>query len=165
MIRLATAADAASVATIQVSGWRAAYAGIMPDAYLAAYTVEKRVPIWSEILKEKTTLIAVHDREPVGFLSTGPSRDEDLSAADCGEIYALYVDPEKWRSGVGTELWRASLDWFRGHDYWQVSLWVLEENRMARDFYERQGFTHDGCTEPYQAGDKSLVEIRYVRAL
>lgn len=36
MIRLATAADAASVATIQVSGWHAAYAGIMSDEHLAA---------------------------------------------------------------------------------------------------------------------------------
>jgi GNAT superfamily N-acetyltransferase len=36
----------------------------------------------------------------VGFVSVGPSRDSDAS----GELFAIYVDPDRWGAGVGTEL-------------------------------------------------------------
>jgi ribosomal protein S18 acetylase RimI-like enzyme len=116
-------------------------------------------------LEKGTTLIAVRDQTTVGFLSTGPVRDTDLKGAGYGEVYALYVDPAQWRSGIGTELWRAGLNWFRDQEYRDVSLWVLEANRIARDFYEKLGFALDGHTAPYQAGDGRLVELRYVRGL
>jgi ribosomal protein S18 acetylase RimI-like enzyme len=123
------------------------------------------MPIWTEILEKGTTLIAVRNQETVGFLSTGPARDTDLKDAGYGELYALYVDPARWRSGVGTELWRAGLGWFSGQEYREVSLWVLEANRIARNFYQKLDFAHDGHTERYQAGDRRLVERRYVRGL
>jgi hypothetical protein len=38
----------------------------------------------------------------VGFVSSGPPRDEDVPLP-AAEIYAIYVRPQSWRHGLGTE--------------------------------------------------------------
>jgi hypothetical protein len=38
------------------------------------------------------TIVAVADAAICGFATTGPSQDEN--AADAGELYALYLDPQ-----------------------------------------------------------------------
>ena len=39
----------------------------------------------------------------LGFVSVGPSRDEVAPPGD-GEVYALYVHPDTWGTGVGSRL-------------------------------------------------------------
>jgi ribosomal protein S18 acetylase RimI-like enzyme len=43
-----------------------------------------------------------------------------------------------------------------------VTLWVLEDNRHARSFYENQGFEFDGTVKTIELG-KLINEVRYVR--
>jgi hypothetical protein len=40
------------VAEILVEAWRAAYAGILPEAFLAALTVSSRQAFWTQFLSE-----------------------------------------------------------------------------------------------------------------
>jgi len=54
----------------------------------------------------------------------------------------LYVLPEWWGSGVAGELHDAALAAMP--DCAEVKLWVLEENRRARRFYEKHGWRPNG---------------------
>jgi len=42
---------------------------------------------------------------------------------------------------------------------------VLEANERARRFYEREGWTFDRPTEPYDADGTLVPEVRYRRAV
>jgi hypothetical protein len=44
----------------------------------------------------------------------------------------------------------------------RLALWVVETNRDARAFYEREGMTWDGARQRHPVSpDESLVEVRY----
>jgi RimJ/RimL family protein N-acetyltransferase len=48
--------------------------------------------------------------------------------------------------------------------YLSITLWVLRDNRRARQFYERAGFAPDGATNVlHRLND--VIELRYRRAL
>ena len=161
-IRRGKPEDADAVAEIQVRGWLAAYAGIMPGDHLATMTIKVRAPIWEKLLAEGVTFVGETRAGIVGFCSVGPARDDDLDRASVGEIHALYVEPGRWRRGIGQALCPAGLRWLKTKGFDAVSLWVLEANTIGRGFYEKLGFAPDGRTEPYQAAGTELKELRYL---
>jgi GNAT superfamily N-acetyltransferase len=55
-------------------------------------------------------------------------------------IGLLLVDPEHRGRGLGARLCAAILDWIGGHDGVMVRLVVQQQNREAREFWERRGF-------------------------
>ena len=144
-VRTAGPEDALAVETVRLTTWRAAYQGMVLDAFLADLTPRERPPI-----PGVTTLLA-SDPDPVGMASYGPSRDEDLDAL---ELYALYVLPERWGTGLGHLLLERTGD--------VRSLWVLEQNARARRFYEAHGFRPDGTSKVLDLG-APVTEVRLVR--
>ena len=83
----------------------------------------------------KRTLIAVSGDEPVGAACV---YDEWLDG--------LYVVPEHWGTGLAGELHDRALDAARELGSERCHLWVLEDNRRARRFYERRGWRENGTT-------------------
>jgi GNAT superfamily N-acetyltransferase len=63
------------------------------------------------------------------------------AVADCW-LNGLYVVPAAWGTGVAVALHDAAL--VAQPDCAEVKLWVLEENRRARRFYERHGWRRNG---------------------
>ncbi len=100
-----------------------------------------------------------------GWITFGRSRDDDASPGTA-ELYGLYVDPDRWRSGTGIALWRAMLDRV-GREGWDVvTLWVFRENVRARAFYEAVGFrVEPDVTKSVERGGARPMEIRYRRLL
>jgi ribosomal protein S18 acetylase RimI-like enzyme len=164
-IRPGTGDDAEPIARIQVAAWRAAYGAIMPAEHLAGFTVESRIPVWQKILVQGTTLVAETRQGLIGFCGFGPTRDHDADPGSAGEIYALYVDPLRWRSGAGTALCSAALADLTDQGFSTASLWVLADNAIGRSFYERVGFASDGTKDTYETGGMRLEELRYVKTL
>ena len=68
-----------------------------------------------------------------------------MRAPSTAEISALYIDPSRWRSGVGRALLAEALARLRAAEWSEVTLWVLAGNAPARAFYERFGFAADGA--------------------
>jgi GNAT superfamily N-acetyltransferase len=64
-------------------------------------------------------------------------------------LHGFYVRPEWWGIGVADELHEAALQAMP--DCPELKLWVLEENRRARRFYEKRGWRANGETRvvPY----------------
>lgn len=163
-IRPAEPADARALAVIHVTCWRAAYAGIMPDALLAGLSVEDRERSWRRNLETPasseghTWLVEVAGRA-LGFASTGPCRDADRPSGF--ELWALYLDPAAWGRGLGRALMAFVLAdaAARGHD--TLSLWVLDGNTRGRRFYEAAGFRADGGAKIEIEGGAELPHLRY----
>jgi GNAT superfamily N-acetyltransferase len=163
-LRLARPEDAPGIAHVQVTTWRAAYRGIMPDAALAALSVETSTPGWRRVLADRPrgTLVAcAPDGRVVGFSMLGASRDRD-AAPVTGEVYAFYVVPEHWKTGTGRRLWLATRTLLREHGFTEVTLWVLEANARGRGFYERMGLVRDPAPDgSFEVAGATLPQVRY----
>ena len=121
-------------AYVHWASWHAAYTGLIDQAYLDKLTPEKCEEIacrWPDNI-----LIAKDGERVLGFLGFG---DE---GADTGVIFALYVLPEYWGTGVGQKLMEAGLTKLSA--YPKIALWVLKGNARAIRFYEKNGFRADG---------------------
>jgi ribosomal protein S18 acetylase RimI-like enzyme len=140
----------------------------MPDELLDGLDVEKRANMWCELIQNPDKIIFVaEDRENniVGFSALGASRDADATP-NTAEVSAIYVNPEQWGKGIGRALLAASLDRVQKCEFDEITLWVLEVNRRARDFYQSFGFTEDGATKADDQGQGFVVrELRYRRSL
>jgi ribosomal protein S18 acetylase RimI-like enzyme len=164
-IRVATEADAAGIASVHVRSWQEAYAGIVPEAYLASLDAGERTAQWTRYLREGPkddirTWVAVAGGRAVGFITVGPSRDEDAGRAD-QEIFSIYLDPGTWGHGVARDLLRTVIA--EVGERTTITLWVLADNERARHFYRRHGFQADGVERYDDIGGESLLEVRYRR--
>lgn len=174
-IRPAVPADASGISRVRVRAWRAGYAGLVPRAYLDA--LDEHDEEWLGRLRTRLddpaagrTLLAVHDEEVLGFLSYGRERVEQLAHPPVfargarAEVYALYVAPHCWGTGLGSRLLAATLAALQAAGNQRVSLWVLRGNVRARRCYVRHGFAPTGEEQPVDLG-APLPEMRYAREL
>lgn len=164
-IRTARPEDADPIAAIHVEAWREAYRGLVPDELLDTLSESSRSMKWREMLRDppprSEIFVAESDGELVGFVSCGPCRDEDLEQLDVGEIFALYVDPDRWRHGIGSDLLRRAVEYFDGGEFDFMALWVLEDNEAAQTFYEKAGFVPDHTHETDTHQGFELEKMRY----
>jgi GNAT superfamily N-acetyltransferase len=171
-VREATLEDLLTVSAIRVRGWQAGYAGIIPAQVLDAMTVEEdlvhRRQLFGTLGPEFGSLVAeAPDGSLGGFSNIGPYRlgeknvRRSVLSDGVGEIFALYVDPGRWRSGAGRALLSASVSWLTRRRRDPVRLWVLTANDRARRFYEAGGFVADGEAQMFEIGGIELPEVRY----
>lgn len=164
-LRLARARDAGEVAEVHMRAWKAAYRGLLPGALVDALSVEQRERGWQWLLARSTrsswTLVAEDERgRIVGFCAiVAPARDRD-AARDVAELAAIYVEPTRWRQGVGTALVEAALDALRASGWRELTLWVLAGNAPALAFYRRFGFRADGEESPYEHLERAQMRLR-----
>ena len=160
-------ADATAIAEVHVATWKAAYAGIFHDDFLSAMSVGHRAEVWNRILEEAADGAGLHvalaGGRIVGFAHGGPSRDTD--GRDAAEVYAVYVLPGYWGTGVGRALLDALVAELTAGGAPEATLWVLEPNHRARAFYEREGWKPDGRAETIERGNTAVQELRYRRPL
>ena len=159
--------DARAVAEIRVLAWKAAYRDIVSAAYLDSLSVASRETSWREaILRgEPEVLVARAGESIAGWLALGQSRDADVGPAT-GEVWALYVSPARWSSGVGRQLWMHARRRLVVLGFHAVGLWVLAENSRARRFYEAAGFEPQlDSAKKFALGGNLVEEIRYVMPL
>ena len=157
-VRPMTPADAARVGEVHVAVWREAYAGSMPDDYLAGLDPTTFGSRWAERLATPRTDLAhlaglAPDGTVVGIGTAGPSRDPEPPTTL--ELWAINVLAEAHGTGLADLLVEALL----GDE--PASLWVLEGNDRARAFYRRHGFEDDGATKPFTP--TGALERRMVR--
>ncbi|MGW1055541.1 N-acetyltransferase family protein [Streptomyces sp. NPDC001118] len=163
-----TDVDVAAVSAIRVNGWKAAYAGILPQSYLDRMTVEadarQRRQHFTRPKIGPTDLVAVDSRGAVvGWACLGPCRGTGTTTAS--ELYALYVEPSLTGTGIGRALIEAVHAHALAGGFDLMLLWVLTGNTVARRFYERAGYAADGAVQADDYDGVSVPEMRYRRAL
>lgn len=159
--------DAHAIAEIHVASRQSAYASILPTEYLTSLSVEEREERWRKCILEGTSelLVAKNNGIVQGWLNFGKCRDQD-SVPNNAEIWALYVSPESWSTGMGRALWVCAKALMLGHGFESCSLWVFPQNSRAIKFYQAAGFSHDSVLfKSFEVAGKQLQEVRYVRLL
>jgi GNAT superfamily N-acetyltransferase len=165
-LRAAEPADALAAARMHIRSWQSAYRGLIDQDYLDSLepqTWSTRYTFGRVGIQVPFTTLAVDGPQILGLVTTGLSRDDDLP--DCGEVLALYVDPDCMRTGVGSLLIAAGRKRLSGLGVTRASLWVLDGNIAARRFYERDGWMFDGTRRTRQHGGVPADEVRYRRPL
>jgi GNAT superfamily N-acetyltransferase len=163
-VRAAEVEDADAIGRIHVDSWRHAYVGLMDDALLAGLDASRRAQVWRDRLLTGAGTMAVAERAGVvvGFVSYGPGVDAPEST---GQVHAIYVDPVLLGTGVGAALMNHAVAALAARGFTDAVLWVLEDNPVARAFYERGGWLPDGASQVETFGGKALREVRYRRSL
>jgi ribosomal protein S18 acetylase RimI-like enzyme len=166
IIRPALIPDALAIAKVHIAAWQAAYAGIFPEDFLKSLSLEQREAQWVSNLNGATSATAVAEREGhvLGFVSFGPARDDDCDSSLVAEIVAIYVAPDAWGTGIGSQLFEFAMKSLAERSFETVTLWVLEDNAQARRFYERRGFALDGRISQNTLGPP-LTVLRYRRGI
>ncbi|MEU6111082.1 GNAT family N-acetyltransferase [Streptomyces albidoflavus] len=175
-VREMVAGDAAAVSAVRVAGWRTAYAGVIPGAYLDAMSVERDAALREERFAAGRAaglcdLVAVDadgaDGRVVGWACCGPREIPEAGAGAGqgeGELYALYVRPDLLGRGVGRALLDAVHDEAAARGWGALVLWVVEANARARRFYEAAGYRADGGAQSEEYDGVAVREVRYRRA-
>ena len=148
LLRRAVPGDELAVAEIHVHSWQVAYRGLLPDAFLDALRAQDRAVRYRFAAAgrgEPVTTLAVEGtghEAVVGFVTVGASRDPDRPTD--AEVYALYVDPGRFGTGVGRSLLGAARRQLVSDGYESALLWVLAGNERAAAFYRADGWVADG---------------------
>lgn len=137
VVRPATADDLDVIADIHARARATYYAGhLPPEEYSGAAELERqRTGVARAIASdERTVLCAIRDDRVVGFAVLAARVDDD-------KLFHFHVDPDVWRSGVGSALHRACVSAWQDGALAAARLDVFAPNARARAFYARQGWT------------------------
>ncbi|CAH2599864.1 GNAT family N-acetyltransferase [Rhodovastum atsumiense] len=169
-VRRARVADAAAIGAVHVAAWRSAYAGILPNDYLAGLSARRQAAYYESAIRGG---LGVHvgtasgtDAIPpggparvIGFVTGGHARQGGATLGE-GEIETLYV-LDDWRDrGLGRRLVRAAAAHLVSLGCRSAFVWVLRDN-PSRWFYERLG-GRVAAEAPIQVAGIPLMQTAYV---
>lgn len=160
-IRSVLSEDSAAIEEVRIAGWRVAYRGLLPDALLDGMEVRPQLVEARANAMQDGRLkghVAVGDGTVRGFTLYGASRDDDIPGM---EVYAIYILPEDFATGMGRALMDASTVAMAAAGGTEVGLWVLTDNARGRRFYERYGFTPSGRVKVDEDDGTPREELHY----
>ena len=165
MIREATIHDAPRTAEIDVISSRYAYQNILSEELLKDLTVENRVPVHTRWISEKRFDMYVYEDPDAGIVKAmmGIGMNEDDDKEGAFELHFIYVDPAYVRQGIGSEMIRFFEEKGKEKGCKEFVIWVLEENDMGRNCYEKNHYHFDGKDKIFKRWGKR--EIRYVKTI
>jgi tRNA dimethylallyltransferase len=134
VLRAARPGDAEAAFEVQRAASLAALGHIYPA---------DRYPFPDDAIRERW-YEAVGDENGKVLVAERGGRIVGVAAAKDGWLNGLYVVPEEWGNGVADRLHDEALRALAAAGATTAHLWVLEDNRRARRFYERRGWRRDG---------------------
>lgn len=161
-IRSAEPGDGTAVARIRIAGWRWAYRGVVPDAFLDAMDPETEAARAEAAIADPGNpyclMLAVPDGEISGYIVyTRPL----LQSGSQAEVKALYVDPGAQRSGVGSALLAHAIEALRP-EFQSLIIWCLEKNAIGRSFYEKHGGQLNNDAQSFVLAHRPRIELSEV---
>ena len=156
--------DAEQLAIIHANSWRSTYRGLFSDDFLDNGVFENRHSVWNERLNNPSSnqfvLVAEEHDEIVGFICVYGNDDVQYGSL----IDNLHIKQSHKSNGIGTELMLKATEWLQSHYSKNgVYLWVMEENNLARAFYEKLGAINAGLIDkPNPVGGGSAMNCRYI---
>lgn len=151
--------DAQALGRVHATCWHETYDHLISRAALEAVSPKRMAELWTHWASQGEDYrmrAALVDGEIVGFVGSGPARDDD--APRPRELYFIYLLDQFHGTGIGQQLFDAAVEEGEG-----LYLWVADDNPRAHRFYTRNGFTLDGATQVQPFLGEELTEVRFVR--
>jgi ribosomal protein S18 acetylase RimI-like enzyme len=82
--------------------------------------------------------VAEEAGQVVAFAKAGPWMEDDFGSV--AELDELYVEPSRFRQGIGTRLLRFVEAELAAAGFDRAVLWVLKDDRAAQAFYVERGW-------------------------
>lgn len=111
-------------------------------------TFEKEIADYETWIKKHdldTTLIYLKNDTPVGFITISKTSERDCFKG-VGEI-SLYIDQEKQKMGIGSELMERFIPLSEKNGYWTLYSAIFPQNLGSIKLHERFGFRKIGYRE------------------
>jgi GNAT superfamily N-acetyltransferase len=136
-LRIAQPGDHAALVRLQRNASLTAYSHVFPPDRFP-FPHDEAEEHWRRVLiaADEEVIVAVEGERIVGVVGLRGS-----------ELHSMFVDPDRWRLGIGSSLVDAALRIMREGGERQACLWVMRDNHAARRFYECLGWTADGRVE------------------
>lgn len=153
MIRSATLEDVSVIAQVHVKSWQETYEHIVHPHILAEYNVNKRIELWSQVLRLKNhiVLVAIDDGRIQGFIDVSLNEEKGIA-----KIMALYLLKNAQKKGLGKALFEQALQDVHPMQYPQILLNVYNQN-PACQFYEHMGGQCVAEEDASEEGEKLKV--------
>lgn len=137
-IRDAEVEDITDILRITEQSWNAAYSEILSEEMIDQTMEEFREgDVTQRLIEREDAAFFVAERSDtiVGYISSVPSDDENVAV-----LGALYVDPDCWNEGIGTELLQTFEEFCRQRGAEWIQFYVLDENEIGLSFYQKHGY-------------------------
>jgi ribosomal protein S18 acetylase RimI-like enzyme len=128
----------------------------------AHHTGARKPAYWKRVLGEflerdpgraRVGLAAEEDGALVGYV-LGEVRAFEFGSAPCGWIFAVGVDPQRARTGVGSALLGAACDAFRARGVGTVRTMVRRNDVPVLAFFRSSGFAGGSYVQLERAADE-----------
>lgn len=165
MIRPAEKQDASRISEILIFAKRKAYRPIFKNDFVSFHEMQVlNLALEYRDIPDMIKDVYVYDDGIIkGMMSWKRGTENHTIVKSQWELRELYIDPFFQNQGIGYKLIMNFITNANQENVQEVFLWVLEENRYARQFYERQGFSFDG-TKKLQPGTDAFL-LKYVKAM
>ncbi len=151
--------DAEALGRVHATCWHETYDHLVSKAALERVSPRRLAELWTHWAAQGPDYrmhAALVEGEIVGFVGSGPARDDDAPRER--ELYFIYLLDAWHGTGIGQKLFDASVA-----DGESLYLWVADDNPRAHRFYTRNGFTLDGATHTEPFLGETLTEVRFTR--
>ena len=140
-IRRVKQGDEQTLAYIQTESWKAAFRDILAEDILQKSTdIGRAAEMYRKLLAEKKGNGYILEIEGKAHCIAYWDKARDSDMAGVAEIICIHSLQGNWRKGFGSRMMDRLLRDIAAAGYSRVVLWVFEENRRARAFYEAKGF-------------------------
>ena len=137
-VRTANQEDMRRVAEVHVDSWQRSFAGLAPDDFLRAMSVEKRLASYSERGCGEFYGMLVAEHPNHGIVGFGDFGEPKLPGNFDAQIFSFYFLPEFQRKGLGERLFRRCVDRILRAGKRSLCLDALEVSPY-RTFYDKMG--------------------------
>jgi ribosomal protein S18 acetylase RimI-like enzyme len=163
-VRRARPSDAPGIGAVHVSSWRSAYAGVLPDAYLANLSVARQTAYYDRAIRIGLGVhvaVQANPEQPITAHVVGFSTARRIrgGAVAEGEVETLYVLDDWKEYGLGRMLLRASGQHLAAMGCKSAFAWVLRDNPSSF-FYEHLGGKRV-ATSTTRVGGSDLPQIAF----
>lgn len=160
--RLATRADAETV-TLFVRAGLMSYKEWAPDWEIPDIPPERRVQLRDLFASDEAWILLAFDGDElvgVASISLHVAADPDPLPPGTIRLWQMFTAPRLHGSGLAGALHDRALEAARERGYERMTLWAAEGAARARRFYEREGWTLTGKTQPDSPFGLPIVEYQ-----
>ena len=161
-IRRVQKGDEQTLAYIQTESWKAAFRDILTEDVLEKHTdLSRAEDMYGRLLAEGKGNGYILEIEGKAHCIAYWDKARDSDMAEAAEIICIHSLPSNWRKGCGSRMMDRLLDDIAAAGYSKAVLWVFEENRRARGFYEAMGFAATEKIKP-ALGTTEICYQKYI---